>query len=73
MTIDGCKSEYVGFIQNSGIDKAFTNAVHGLCYFHLALQDFQKHVHPNIPKTRLFKVSSTGTIVFIKLWVKQCF
>ena len=70
---DGCTSEYVSFIQNCGIDKSFPNEVHGLCYFYLAIQGFQIHVHPNILKAGRFKVSSVETISIVKLWVKQCF
>ena len=47
---DGATNEYLPFIANCGIDRSFPAAVHGLCYYHLAVQGFQTYVQPNIPR-----------------------
>ena len=49
MMTDGCVQEYAAFVNNCGENQSFPNAVHGLCYFHLAVQGVTKHVVPYIP------------------------
>ena len=51
MVTDGCIQEYSAFINNCGSSKAFPNAIHALCYFHLAVQGILKHVYPCIPSS----------------------
>ena len=70
---DGCTEEYLPFILNIGFDSTFPKAVHGLCYYHLAIQGFKTHVYPNIPKTGRFSKSSATVIPVIKRWVKEWF
>jgi hypothetical protein len=50
MITDGCVQEGASFINNIGVGVAFPNAIHGLCYFHLAIQGFTKNVLPLLLK-----------------------
>ena len=70
---DGCTQEYLPFLLKIGFDKTFPNAVHGLCYFHLAILGFQKHVSPSVPKIGKIATSSQKVIKIVKLWIKQWF
>jgi len=49
MMTDGCSQEYLSFINNSGKNKSFENAVNGLCYFHSGVVGFCTHVKPTVP------------------------
>ena len=48
MMTDGCSQEYLSFINNSGKNKPFENAVNGLCYFHSSVVGFSRHVKPTV-------------------------
>ena len=39
---DGAVTEYVPFITNTGLNNPFPLALHGLCYFHIVIQSYQK-------------------------------
>ena len=43
---DGATNEYAPLILATGIDSLLLNTIHGLCYFHLGVLDWKKHVHP---------------------------
>ena len=43
-----CSSEYLSFIVNSGEGYVSPNSCLGLCYFHLLIQGWNRHVKPNI-------------------------
>ena len=49
MITDGCTQEYLSFINNTGKNNAFPNAIHGLCYFHLVLTGWATHVKKHVP------------------------
>ena len=49
MMTDGCSQEYLSFINNSGKNKPFENAVNGLCYFHSSVVGFSRHVKSHVP------------------------
>ena len=68
---DGCYNEYLSFIGNIGYKKAFPNAVPGLCYYHLVIQGYEKHVYPSLPKTgREFKINNV-LIPKIRRYIKS--
>ena len=48
MLTDGCSAEYLSFIMNSGSGHVYKNSCLGLCYFHLVIQGWNKHVRPSI-------------------------
>ena len=70
---DGCCNEYLAFIVNSGVNSAFPKAVHGLCYFHLAIQGWKKHVYPSEPKSGEMATRSWSACAEVKRWVKTWF
>ena len=43
MITDGCTQEYMSFIRNTGVNRPFPNAIHGLCDFHLLVMSFHKY------------------------------
>ena len=67
---DGCTEEYLPFITNCR--SSFLSSVHGLCYFHLAIQGFKNNVTPFLPKIRKNKYSPAVAKVVstIRYWVK---
>ena len=67
MLTDGCPSEYLPFILNIGFNKSFPKAVHGLCYYHLAIQGFKKHVDPNIPRVGKYAKKALTAVAKIKI------
>ena len=70
---DGATNEYLPLILATGHNSAFPNTVHGLCYFHLGVLGWLKHVHPHITKSMKDKVFSRKMIKQIKQWVKSWF
>ena len=73
MLTDGCTSEYLPFILNIGFNNAFPKAVHGLCYYHLAIQGFKKYVDPHVPTVGRFSKRAKVAVYHIKKWVKDWF
>ena len=47
---DGATNEYVPLILATGVDSPLPNTIHGLCYFHLGVLGWKKHVHPFVTK-----------------------
>ena len=70
---DGCTQEYIPFILNIGYKKTFPKAVHGLCYYHLAIQGWENNVHPNMPKQGKEGKIAENVSQIIKAWVKDWF
>ena len=71
---DGCTAEYLPFILNIGFEKAFPKAVHGLCYYHLAIQGFKKNVDCTINKKNGKYDGKTKIIIdIIHNWVRSWF
>ncbi len=52
---------------------AFPNTVHGLCYFHLGVLGWLKHVHPYVTKKMKDKIFLRKMVKNIKQWVKSWF
>ena len=73
LVTDGCTQEYLSFLANIGFNNNFPNAVHGLCYYHLAIQGFIKHVSSTIPKVGHFSNTSQIKMSIAKIWIKQWF
>ncbi len=44
MITDGCSQEYLSFINNTGKENTFPNAIHGLCNYHLLNKGYQTHL-----------------------------
>ena len=70
---DGCSEEYLSFVNNCGMSNSFPNAVHGLCYFHLVVLGWKKHVQPSIPKSGHEEKLALETCSIIQQWVKSWF
>ena len=70
---DGCTQEYLPFILNIGFEKTFPKAVHGLCYYHLAIQGFKNNVQGNVPNIGKYAESAEKVVKTIKNWVKTWF
>lgn len=43
---DVCTEDYLAILGHVGPGKAFPKAMHGLCYFHLIIFGFNKHIKP---------------------------
>jgi hypothetical protein len=71
MCTDGCAQEYSAFIQNMGKGATFPNAVHCLCYFHLAIIGFNTHV--TIPSQKQTTKAATSALEIVRMWVKTWF
>ena len=70
---DGCSNEYLPFIKNCGLHNSFPNAVHGLCYFHLVIQGYKKHVKPLIPTVKPWKKKAKRASNIVMQWLKTWF
>ena len=70
---DGATSEYVPLILSTGENAAFPQTVHGLCYFHLCVIGWAKHVQPFVTKNMKEKDSMVKMVKEIKYWVKSWF
>ena len=53
---DGATNEYVPLILATGKESALPNSCHGLCYFHLGVLGWLKHVNPFVTKKMRDKV-----------------
>ena len=53
---DGASNEYVPLILATGKEYVLPNTVHGLCYFHLGVLVWLKHVNPFVTKEMKDKV-----------------
>ena len=53
-----------------GANSVFPNSCLGLCYFHLVIQGWNKHVQPNIDMSTPTKDLIKKTVKTIKMWVK---
>ena len=47
---DGASNKYVSLILVTGKKSTLLNTVHGLCYFHLGVLGWLKHVNPFVTK-----------------------
>ena len=70
---DGAITEYTPFITNMRHDNPFINSCHGLCYYYLAEQCFQRNVSPSIPNDIRSDLICNEYIKLFRLWVKLCF
>ena len=70
---DGAVTEYVPFITNTGCNNPFPHALHGLCYFHIAIQGYQKHVLPSITDTIKNSYEMMQYIKIFRFWIKTWF
>ena len=68
---DGATNEYVPLILATGVDSPLPNTIHGLCYFHLGVLGWKKHVHPFVTKNMREKPILRSMVSKIKLWVKS--
>ena len=73
LVIDGAITEYVPFITNTDSDNPFFNSYHGLCYYHLTAQGFQRNASPYIPEVNRNDLSCLEYIKIFRYWVKSCF
>ena len=70
---DGATNEYVPLILATGKESALPNSCHGLCYFHLGVLGWLKHVNPFVTKKMRDKVILRKMVKKIKEWVKLWF
>ena len=70
---DGASNEYVPLILATGKGYVLPNTVHGLCYFHLGVLGWLKHVNPFVTKEMKDKVMLRIMVDDIKYWVKSWF
>ena len=70
---DGCASEYMSFIAQSGEGRPFCNYVLGLCYFHLVILRYKPHVANSIPKPKHLETVIENVTFQLKMWVKSWF
>ena len=70
---DGATNEYVPLILATGKESALPYTVHSLCYFHLGVLGWLKHVHPFVTKDMKEKVMLRNAVAKIKSWVKSWF
>ena len=70
---DGASNEYVPLILATGKESALPYTVHSLCYFHLGVLRWLKHVHPFVTKDMKEKVMLRNAVAKIKSWVKSWF
>ena len=68
---DGATNEYVPLILATGKESAFPKTVHGLCYFHLCVIGWTKHVKPFVTKSMTEKETMRNMVSNIKFWVKS--
>jgi hypothetical protein len=68
---DGDAQEINGVVTNIGTGRAFPNAVHSLCYFHLAIIGWSKHV--TLPSLNDCTATSDTAIDMIRDWIKTWF
>ena len=73
MITDGCASEYVSFINSSGKDSIFPNSCLGLCYFHLVIQGWNKHVKSEFGDEYVGNVQKNAHLKSIQMWIKSWF
>ena len=62
LSTDSAMTEYVPYITNIGRESPFVNSCHGLCYYHLAVQGFQRNVSPSIPNNIRSDVYATNLL-----------
>ena len=70
---DGAASEYVPLIWSTGKNAALPQTVHGLCYFHLCVIGWSKHVQTFMTKNMKEKDTVVKMVNEIKFWVKSWF
>ena len=70
---DGATNEYVPLILSTGHNGAFPSTVHGLCYYHLCVIGWAKHVKPFVTKQMKEKDTMVQMVKQIKFWVKSWF
>lgn len=70
---DGCASEYMSFIAQSGDGGPFCNSVLGLCYFHIVILGYKTHVACCIPKIKSLEKDIQKVTFQLKMWVKSWF
>ena len=61
------------FITNVGHNNPFVSSCHGLWYYHLTVQDFQRNASSYIPNDNRSDVICNEYIKLFRLWVKSCF
>ena len=62
---------FLSIFYHTGPTSVFPNSCLGLCYFHLVIQGWNKHVQPNIDMNGPNKVLTKQTVNVIKMWVKS--
>ena len=70
---DGATNEYVPLILSTGANGAFPSTVHGLCYYHLCVIGWAKHVKLFVTKEMKDKDTMVQMVKQIKFWVKSWF
>ena len=45
---DGATTEYIPILKSIGKNGVYPNGCHGLCYFHLVIQGWNKHIKPYV-------------------------
>jgi hypothetical protein len=68
---DGCPQEINSVVSNIGNGRSFPNAVHSLCYFHLAIIGWCKHV--TMPSVSDSSSLSDVAINTVRDWTKSWF
>ena len=70
---DGATSEYISTLKCIGEDGVYTDGYHGLCYFHLVIQSWNKYVKPYITPNIKKKSTNQWQLSTIRKWFKSWF
>ena len=70
---DGATNEYIPLILATGKESVFPNTVHSLCYFHLDVIGWLKHVNSFVKKEMKEKEIIQNMVTQVKYWVKLWF
>ena len=70
---DGTITNYVPFITNTGSDNPFFSSCHGLYYYHLVVQRFQRNVSLYVSEVNRNDLSCLEYMKIFRYWVKASF
>ena len=70
---DGSTNEYLPLTLATGKESTLSYMVHSLCYFHLGVLGWLKHVRPFVTKDMKQNIMLRNAVANIKSWVKSRF
>ena len=70
---NGASTEYLPILKPFGEDGVHKNACHGLCYFHLVIQGWNKYVKPYITANLKENTTCQQYLKTIRYWFKSWF